>query len=492
MKHKVTFIGAGYVGIVNALGMASHGVEVWLVDNVEERINNLQNGIPPIYEEGIEPYFRSSTVKENMHYTIRLEEALRNTDYVFIAVGTPQSEDGSADLSAVYAVAHAIGQKMDHSMVVVVKSTVPVGTTCEIENIIANELTKRTIEFRANIEEEYGEDYIKEHPEIYNESPLCLDFGIVDNPEFLKEGHAFSDFNHPDRIVIGTHYSDNDIRIKMLDLYLGMGFDESIIHMCNIQSAELIKYASNSMLAMRISFANMMADMCTASGADIEDVMTGMGMDHRIGPHFLQAGIGYGGSCFPKDVASLKYQMGDMDINCGLLDAINDINHNAKNRPFHYLINNLGDLEDKTIAIWGGAFKEGTDDIRESPFLELIRTTTQAGFSHVTFKVYDRLARENIRKFITNPANQIEYVGNNEIILVDTIMESVEGADAVLLMTPTQRYKSIDFDAIREHTGKEHPNFFDCRNFYGYEDVTSIINAGFRYTSVGRQIFFKR
>ena len=486
MKHKVTFIGAGYVGIVNALGMANRGVEVWLIDNNEKRIESLQDGIPPIYEEGIEPYFRNPTVKENMHYTTDLGEALHNTDYVFIAVGTPQSPDGSADLSAVFAVAHAIGQKMDHTMTVVVKSTVPVGTTIQVEDIIDVEISNREIEFRRNIVEKHGENYIKEHPEIYNESPLCINFGIADNPEFLKEGHAFSDFNYPDRIVIGTHYSDDDIRMKMLDLYLGMGFDENLIHMCNIPSAELIKYASNSMLAMRISFANMMANMCMATGADIEDVMNGVGKDHRIGPDFFKAGIGYGGSCFPKDVVSLSHQLSSLNIDHSMLDATHHVNFNAKQRPFHYLMHNLGDLDGKTVAVWGGAFKEGTDDIRESPILDLIESTSTK-FNHVTYKIYDKLAKENLRKFIADPANQDRYVGNNEIIVVNNIMESVENADVIILMTPTQRYKAIDFSSIREHTGKEHPYFYDCRNYYDNVDVYNIITAGFRYSSVGRQ-----
>lgn len=464
MKHKVTFIGAGYVGIVNALGMASRGIEVWLVDNVEERINSLQKGVPPIYEEGIESYFSNPAVKENIHYTTRLEEALRNTDYVFIAVGTPQSEDGSADLSAVHSVARAIGQKMDHPMTVVVKSTVPVGTTRDVENIITDELMNRSI---------------------------CFGFGVANNPEFLKEGHAFCDFNHPDRIVIGTHYDDDDVRARMLDLYLGMGFDIDVIQMCSIQSSELIKYASNSMLAMRISFANMMADMCVATGADIVEVMTGVGGDHRIGPHFLQAGIGYGGSCFPKDVASLKHQMENAGVDHHLLDATDSINRNAKDRPFEYLVRNLRNLKGKTIAIWGGAFKEGTDDIRESPFLDLIRTT-RAWFNNVTFRVYDELAGENIRKFIENPDNHREYIGNNRIIVADTLMGSVEGADAILLMTPTQNHRGVDFNDVYKHTGKEYPIFLDCRNFYDYEDVAYIINARFRYASVGRQIAPKK
>jgi UDPglucose 6-dehydrogenase len=490
MKHKVTFIGAGYVGIVNALGMASRGVEVWLVDNNEERIKNLQNDIPPIYEEGIEHYFRSSTVHENMHYTVRLEEALHNTDYVFITVGTPQSPDGSADLSAVFAVAHSIGQKMDHSMTVIVKSTVPVGTTQKVENIIANELANRQVKFRENLIAEYGGSYIKDHPEIYNESPLCIDFGIADNPEFLKEGHAFTDFNYPDRIVVGTYYADDDVRIKILDLYLGMGFHEDVMFMCNIPSAELIKYASNSMLATRISFANMMADICTVTGADVEDVMTGMGMDKRIGHAFLKPGIGYGGSCFPKDIASLCHQMLNSGIDGylyekSLLEAVRHINYNAKQRPFNFLRAHLDSLEGKTVAVWGAAFKEGTDDIRESPFLDLIHDT--CAYDHVTYKVYDKLAKENLCRFLADPANQDDYVGHNEIIVVDSILDSVEGADAIILMTPVQRYKSIDFGVMREHTGKEHPYFYDCRNFYDIDDVTNIINAGFRYSSVGRQ-----
>ena len=277
----------------------------------------------------------------------------------------------------------------------------------------------------------------------------------------------------------------------MLDLYLGMGFDIDTIQMCSIQSSELIKYASNSMLAMRISFANMMADMCVATGADIAEVMAGVGGDHRIGPHFLQAGIGYGGSCFPKDVASLKHQMENAGVDHHLLDATDSINRNAKDRPFEYLVRNLRNLKGKTIAIWGGAFKEGTDDIRESPFLDLIHSTC-VWYNNVTFRVYDELAGENIRKFIENSDNHREYIGNNRIIVTNTLMESVEGADAILLMTPTKNHRGVDFNDVHKHTGKEYPVFLDCRNFYGYEDVACIINARFRYASVGRQMAFKK
>lgn len=483
MKTKVTFIGAGYVGIVNALGMANRGVEVWLVDNNESRIEQLKDGISPIYEVDIDKYLGNPMVDRNMHYTTDLEEALRNTDYVFIAVGTPQLPDGSADLSAVYAVAKAIGQKVSHSMTVVMKSTVPVGITKFIEIMIDDELSIRSRQFMDNLEKEHGEDYIKEHPEIFKESPMNIDIGVADNPEFLKEGSAFNDFNNPDRIVIGTHYKDDDIREKMYDLYTGMGFGKDIIFSCSIESAELIKYASNSMLAMRISFANMMANMCIRTGADIDDVMTGMGMDKRIGKDFLKAGIGYGGSCFPKDVSALRYQMNVYGVESSLLDATRSINYNAKQRPFHLLLHTVNNMDNTTIAVWGGAFKAGTDDIRESPFLDLIHNLRM--FTGVTIKVYDQLAKENIRKFVADPVNHDEFVGNLNIVVVDNIMDSVKDANAILVMTPTVRHKNLDFKSIKEHTGKERPFLIDCRNFYDYDDIRKISESGFVYVSVG-------
>lgn len=481
--NKVTFIGAGYVGIVNALGMASLGTEVWLVDNNEFRIEQLKKGISPIYEVDIDKYLKSPQVIGNIHYSTDITDALHNTDYVFITVGTPQSFDGSTDLSAVYAVAHAIGQKIDHNMTVVVKSTVPVGTTCEVEHIIASELSNRSAIFREKIKKVYTEYYIKKHPEIFSGSPLFINVGVANNPEFLKEGHAFMDFCHPDRIVIGTHFKDNDIRVKMIDLYTEMGFDESIIHTCNIQSAELIKYASNSMLAMRISFANVMADICSKTGADIDDVMSGVGKDTRIGDKFLQAGIGYGGSCFPKDVMSLRHQMISFNVDPCLLDATRNINYYAKQRPYLILRDIFNNLDNKTITIWGGAFKAGTDDIRESPFLDFIHNIRL--FEGITVKVYDKLAGENLRKFVKNPDNKDEFVGNLNIEITDDIMDSVRNSDAILIMVPTDEYRRLDFASIKKVTN---PSVYliDCRNFYNYQEITNIINTGIHYMAIGR------
>lgn len=490
MRNKVTFIGAGYVGIVNAFGMASLGTEIWLVDNNENRINQLKNGESPIYEVDIDKYLGNPEVVRNMHYTTDLEEALRNTDYVFIAVGTPQSADGSADLSAVRAVAKAIGQKMSHNMIVVVKSTVPVGTTQEVEHIITEELSKRSREFMDNIEKEHGSDYIKSHPELFKESPMNIDLGIADNPEFLKEGSAFVDFCHPDRIVIGTHPKDEDVRENMIDLYTGMGFERELIFTCNIPSAELVKYASNSMLAMRISFANMMADMCTKVGADIDDVMTGMGKDKRIGDKFLQAGIGYGGSCFPKDVAALRTQMMEHAVEPSLLDATRSINYEAKQRPYRMLLNTVNNMDGATIAVWGGAFKAGTDDIRESPFLDLLHDIRM--FPGITVKVYDQLAKDNIRKFIADPNNQDDYIGNTNVVVVDNIMDSVDNADAILVMVPTIRHKNLNFESIKKRAGDKPVYFIDCRNFYDIGDIIKIRNAGFQYSAVGRSLKWLR
>jgi len=241
---------------------------------------------------------------------------------------------------------------------------------------------------------------------------------------------------------------------------------------------------------MRISFANMMADMCTKVGADIDDVMNGVGRDRRIGDKFLQAGIGYGGSCFPKDVASLNCQMNDLNINHSLLDATRSINYDAKQRPFQFLLNTLKEIDNKTITVWGGAFKAGTDDIRESPFLDLIHNLRR--FSGVTIKVYDKLANNNIRRFISNPANQDEYVGNLNIEVFDSLIESVEDTDVILLMTPTSEHDHLIFDVIKERTHKETVLFYDCRNYYEPYDIMAIVGAGFKYSSVGRSLNWLR
>lgn len=495
-KTKVTFIGAGYVGIVNALGFARRSVqvngventEIWLVDNDEHKINMFKTGRPPIYEENIQDYLDDHDIYQVMHYTTDLKKALHNTDYVFIAVGTPQSSDGSADLSAVKAVAKAIGENIDHDMVVVMKSTVPVGTTEEVELIISNALAKRNEEYVNQLEKEHGNTWLKEHPEVWDNSPLKLDVGVVDNPEFLKEGHAFEDFSFPDRIVIGVHPRDNDIKEKMLDLYInGLGFSEKTIFVCNVPSAETIKYASNSMLAMRISFANMMVAYCDKTGADIEDVMTGMGMDKRIGSSFLKAGIGYGGSCFPKDVAALIYQMEEAGVGCGMLKETSRINDCAKARPWAMLHETLGNMTNMGITVWGAAFKEGTDDIRESPILQLFKMINSME-KEVTIRVYDPLAKNNLRKYLQEHADELT---NIHVKVADNILESVDGSNAIVFLTPTNRYNFLNFRKLRERMNPTiSPVFLDCRNFYGPEDITNIANAGFKYKSIGRDLFW--
>lgn len=496
MKTRVTFIGAGYVGVVNALGFASRAVfkngvedtEIWLVDNDETKINMLKTGRPPIYEDDIEKYLDNHDIYKVMHYTTDLKEALHNTDYVFICVGTPQSEDGSADLTAVRAVAKAIGENVDHSMTVVMKSTVPVGTTEEIEILIDDTIAKRGMEYADRLEKEHGNAWLKKHPEVWDNSPIKLDIGIVDNPEFLKEGHAFKDFSFPDRIVIGTHPADTDVKERMLDLYIhGLGFSDKIIFTCNIPSAESIKYASNSMLAMRISFANMMASYCEKTGADIEDVMTGMGMDKRIGSSFLKAGIGYGGSCFPKDVAALIYQMEEAGIGCHMLKETSWTNECAKARPYTMLHETLGDMTNMSITVWGAAFKEGTDDIRESPIIKLFYMINSME-KDVIIKVYDPLAKNNLRKYIQK---NTERFTNITVKVVDNILESVENTNAIVFLTPTRRYNFLNFRGIREKMNPTiSPVFIDCRNYYSPNEILDIVDAGFRYESIGRDLYW--
>lgn len=472
MIPKVTFIGAGYVGLVNALGFASNGVKVWVVDNVEKRIEDLKKGISPIYEEEIDEYMKNKEVKENITFTTDMKEALHNTDYVFICVGTPQSENGNADLSAIYAVAEAIGKYMDHQMIVVVKSTVPVGTTQTVNELISAVQTQ-------------------------TDPTGWIDYAVVDNPEFLKEGRAFQDFLDPDRIVIGVDPKDSNTCWKMIDLYKFMGFQRNKIFTCNIPTAEMIKYASNSMLAMRISFANMMADYCEVMGADIEDVMHGVGMDKRIGPDFLKAGIGYGGSCFPKDVTALQYNLEKQGINMSMLEATTKINNYAKHRPFIKLERYMRTVEGRDglyggciVAVWGGAFKEGTDDIRESPILDLFyQAASYARFSNdfnITFNVYDPLAKKNLEHYLE--LNPKKYI-NVTINLVNSVAESVKNANAILVLTPTQEHKLIDFESLGK-IAKPNTYFLDCRNFFSTGDIMNIVKAGFIYDGIGRDLWW--
>lgn len=498
MKTKVTFIGAGYVGIVNALGFARRAVqlngvgntEIWLVDNDEHKINMLKTGSPPIYEEQIQDYLDDHDVYNVMHYTTNLKEALDHTDYVFICVGTPQTEDGSADLTAVRAVAKAIGENVDHSMTVVMKSTVPVGTTEEIEILIDDTIAKRGMEYADQLEKEHGNAWLKKHPEVWDNSPIKIDIGVADNPEFLKEGHAFNDFSFPDRIIIGVHPADTDVKEKMEDLYiLGLGFSKKDIFVCNIPSAESIKYASNSMLAMRISFANMMAAYCEQTGADIDDVMTGVGMDRRIGSSFLKAGIGYGGSCFPKDVAALIHQMEEVGVGCGMLKETSWTNECAKARPWSILHKTIGNLSNMSITVWGAAFKEGTDDIRESPIIKLFHMINSME-KDVIIKVYDPLAKNNLRKYIQE---NTERFTNITVKVVDNILESVENTNAIVFLTPTRRYNLLNFRGIREKMNPTiHPVFIDCRNYYSPKEIVDIVDAGFRYESIGRDLYWLR
>lgn len=456
--YKVTFIGAGYVGLVNALGFAARGAKVWVVDNNEKKIEDLKKGISPIYEKHIDSYINNESVKKNITYTTNLAYALDNTDIAFICVGTPQDEYGNADLTAVYAVAEAIARSATRDLIVVTKSTVPVGTTSMLCGIMS-ELTG-----------------------------LCTDIAVANNPEFLKEGCAFEDFNNPDRIVIGADDGDYDVQNTMVEMYKGLGFDQSKIICTNLASSEMIKYASNSMLAMRISFANLIAEYCEVTGADINDVMYCVGKDSRIGPEFLQAGIGYGGSCFPKDVRALTGALQKEGINPELIKSVDTINEIARHRTFNKLYDWFqGDMNDKTIAVWGGAFKDGTDDIREAPLIYLLQDIMKCykcrvGFN-VKFKVWDDHTGENFKKYFQDHQNEFQGI---DIEFVNDVVDSITGADAVVVMTPGERHSYMDWKYLWMASGKSTIYFLDCRNFYDIYDSISITKAGFHYEGIAR------
>ena len=457
---KVAFIGAGYVGLVNGIGVASYYNDVWIVESNKEKLNTLLSGELPIYENGLIEIARNGA--KHLHFTDSIEEAVTNADYVFITVGTPMAEDGSSNLNAVLAVAESLGQAIakvrTKDITVVMKSTVPVGTTRKVQMIINKEIEKRQVEFLKGI------DNICEHPEVFKSPLLRLTVHMVDNPEFLKEGTAIQDFINPDRIVIGT--DTKEAAEEMRELYCSVygASAENIIYNCGIESAEMIKYASNSMLAMRISFTNMIAHFCEKVGANVDDVMTGVGLDKRIGPEFLNAGCGYGGSCFPKDVQSLIHQMASKQCHCGLLQETEIMNHQSK----QHVVDKILEYKPKVIALWGVTFKPNSDDLRESPALYIMNNIP----NDIKIKVYDPLGEANLKKWIKeNNKSNIEIPNN--------LMDTLKDADMVVNhhVYPTILY-SINSNEMK------HNIFYDIKNQF-IRDIETIKKRGFEYIGIG-------
>ncbi len=437
---KISVVGTGYVGLVSGTCFAETGITVSCVDIDQEKIDNLNQQIIPIYEPGLKEMLVRNVEKNRLFFTTDLAESLQDCDAVFIAVGTPPDEDGSADLQYVLAVAREIGRNINDYIVVVTKSTVPIGTAKKVKQAVQEELDKRS----ANI-----------------------DFDVASNPEFLKEGDAIDDFLRPDRIVVGIE-SERAEKI-MQRLYRPFVLNNHPILFMDIPSAELTKYAANSMLATRISFMNDIANLCEIVGADINKVRQGIGSDSRIGKKFLYAGIGYGGSCFPKDVKALIKTADENDYSLGILKAVETLNQNQKEILFTKIKKHFnGKLKGKQFAMWGLSFKPLTDDMREAPSLVLIDKLTSSG-AKVT--AYDPAAMEESKRRIDD---KIDYAKDMHEALID--------ADALIIVTEWSEFRVPNFRVISKLM--KNKLVFDGRNIYEPQEMEEF---GYTYYSIGRK-----
>lgn len=436
---KVAIVGTGYVGLVTGTCFAEMGTEVYCVDIDSRKIDNLKKGIIPIYEPGLEEMVRRNVQAERLHFTTELKECLNEVEVLFSAVGTPPDEDGSADLKYVLDVARTIGRYMTKYLLVVTKSTVPVGTAQIIKQTIQHELDLRGVD---------------------------LSFDIASNPEFLKEGTAISDFMSPDRVVVGVE--SERAEALMSKLYRPFLLNNFRVIYMDVPSAEMTKYAANAMLATRISFMNDIANLCEIIGADVNMVRKGIGTDERIGSRFLYPGCGYGGSCFPKDVKALVRTGVDNGYPMRILQAVEDVNEMQKTILFQKLYKHFdGDLEGKKIALWGLAFKPETDDMREAPSLVLIDKMVEAG-CEVT--AYDPIAMAEAQRRI-----------DGKVLYAKDIYDSVVDADALVLVTEWKEFRMPSWNAIKKLMRV--PLVIDGRNIY---DKAELSENGFTYYCIGR------
>ncbi|MDO9105502.1 MAG: UDP-glucose/GDP-mannose dehydrogenase family protein [Methylovulum sp.] len=438
---KVTVFGSGYVGLVTGVCLAEVGNDVVCIDVDQDKIDNLKKGIIPIYEPGLE-----TLVKENQHagrikFTTNIEDAVNHGIFQFIAVGTPPDEDGAADLQYVLAVAKSIAENMDSYRIIVDKSTVPVGTADKVKEVMLQVQVARGVAF---------------------------DFDVVSNPEFLKEGAAINDFMKPDRIIVGT---DNPRTAELLKaLYAPFNRNHERIITMDVRSAELTKYAANAMLATRISFMNELANLAELLGADIEHVRNGIGSDSRIGYSFIYPGCGYGGSCFPKDVKALERTARQMGYQAELLNAVENVNDRQKQVLFNKVIQHYnGNIQGKTFALWGLAFKPKTDDMREAPSRVILEALINAG---AIVQAFDPEAMDEAKRL---------YADNPGLILVETAEGALNGADALLVVTEWKNFWSPDFEFIK-NTLRD-AVIFDGRNLYQPELLKKI---GIVYYGIGR------
>ena len=435
---KIAVVGTGYVGLVTGTCLAEVGTNVTCIDIDKKKIEGLKNGVMPIYEPGLEPMVTRNYKKGKLHFSTDITSAIKDADVAFIAVGTPPGEDGSADLQYVLKVASQIGANMNSYGVVVTKSTVPVGTAEKVRAAVQEQLDARGVD---------------------------IDFDISSNPEFLKEGAAIDDFMKPDRIVVGVDTAKAEE--TMGKLYKPFIMNGHPLIFMDIPSAEMTKYAANSMLATRISFMNDIANLCEIMGADVNAVRKGIGSDPRIGSRFIYAGIGYGGSCFPKDVKALIETGKQNNYRMRILEAVEDVNESQKSVLFNKLTSSLGtDLSGKTFAMWGLSFKPNTDDMREAPSLVLIDKINASGGKVVA---YDPVAMPETKHMI-----------GDIITYVDEPYQALDGADALLLVTEWSEFKLLDFDEVTKRL--KNKLIFDGRNIYDRKEMAEM---GYEYYCIG-------
>ncbi|MFC2148952.1 UDP-glucose dehydrogenase family protein [Bacteroidota bacterium] len=441
---NLTVIGTGYVGLVSGTCFAEMGNNVTCIDIDSKKIDDLKKGIIPIYEPGLEAMVKRNVDNNTLHFSTDLHLNLDKCDIAFIAVGTPMGEDGSADLQYVLGVAAEIGRHMTHPLIIVDKSTVPVGTADKVHTAIKAELKKRNND---------------------------IEFHIVSNPEFLKEGDAINDFMKPDRVVIGS--DDDATTEKMRSLYAPF-FRSSMDRLItmDVRSAEMTKYVANAMLATKISFMNEIANICELVGADVNKVRIGIGSDSRIGYSFIYPGSGYGGSCFPKDVKALHRTAAKHGYEAQLINAVENVNDRQKLVIAKKIINRFGeDLSGKTFAVWGLAFKPQTDDMREAPAIYIIKELTKRG---AVIKAYDPKAMEEAAHFYLKDVPNVSYYHSK--------YETLNGSDAMILLTEWKEFRSPDFEELKSQLNE--PVIFDGRNQY---NDSSLKKQGFEYYQIGKR-----
>ncbi len=431
---KIAVIGAGYVGLVTGACLANLGNDVICVDIDDEKVSNLRKGVIPFFEPGLRDMVEMNLAQKRLMFTTDSELAIMNSEVIFIAVGTPSGNNGKADLSAVFAVADHIAKYVDSYKVIIVKSTVPVGTGYKIRDHIKQKMKKP------------------------------VDFDVVSNPEFLREGEAVNDFIMPDRIVIGV--DNGKAKDAMLALYRPVERTGKPILVTDVKSSELIKYASNAMLATRISFMNELSHLCEKVGADVKVIAKGIGLDSRIGPRFLQAGIGYGGSCFPKDVRALIEVMKEHGCSVKLLESVESVNEAQKLSLLPKIQKLVPDLKGKKVAIWGLSFKPKTDDMREAPSIVVIRELQELG---AEIHAFDPVSERNAKQIFEN----VHYA--------DTPFGALEGAHCLVVVTEWDLFRELDKDRMKKLMAE--PNVVDGRNIYEPGEMRSL---GFNYIGVGR------